>query len=654
MSIQAGIWHFDGRPADVSFLESYSDRTAKCGPDGTNTLLVGSTAMLYRPFHTTSDLRMGHQPHVSKLGNVVTWDGRLDNREELLTQLGQDSCDMPADVEVVAAAFDRWGTECFKKFVGDWAFAGWNPRERILTLAIDYMAIKHLHYYLECDKVTWGTDLEALVLGSGEQFDLDEEYLAGYLASNPSPGRTPYLQIRSVEPGHFVRIQPGRAFSYAHFQFNPKNNIRYKKDSDYEEHFRYVFRKAVGRRLVSQAPILADLSGGLDSSAIVCVADDIMANEGAETPRLDTCSLYDVNEPEGDDLKYFPIVEKKRGRTGHHLSIASYPNSILPDTRSFAITPGRLTTAVELELERSRIWRSSGYRVRLCGIGGDEMLGGVPEPRPELADLIVGMRPLQFLRQAAAWSLVKRKPLTQLAFRSISLLLPAAIRAVIMKESRPLSWINPGFAARFKLTRRQLGPLERYGFWLPSRQECARTAVAMSRRMGRESPPSTIVEEVRYPYLDQTLVEFLLSVPRTQIIRPRERRSLMRRALAGLVPEEILIRRTKATAARGPMVALANDWEQLDRLLETSPIGLRGCVDQIDFRKALTAAKSGNAPQLVSLLQTLSLELWLGNAIRHGLIRQSVCGNSPKPESPLSKAAKQPAGMGDSQQANIS
>jgi asparagine synthase (glutamine-hydrolysing) len=454
---------------------------------------------------------------------------------------------------------------------------------------------------------------------------------------------TPYLQIRSVEPGHFVRIHAEQAVSRAHFQFNPKLKITYKTDAEYEEHFRHVFRQAVRRRLRSDAPILADLSGGLGSSSIVCMADDILAKEGAETLRLDTYSHYDLGEPHGDDYQHFTIVENKRSRTGHHLNIAAYPNSILPDASLFTVTPGGLGAPPELELERARIWRSNGYTVRLCGIGGDEMLGGVPEPRPELADLIVQMRPIQFIRQTLAWSLVKRKPWIQLALQSAALLLPDAIKALAMKEAKVASWLDAGFTARFKLSRRQLGAMERYGFWLPSRQEAARTAVAMSRRMARESACGSTIEEVRCPYLDQSLIEFILSVPRSQIIRPGERRSLMRRALAGLVPDEILSRRTKGTAARRPMLALANDSEELDKLLHSSLACFYGYINQLQFRDTVIAAKRGNAPQLVRLLQTLSLELWLGSAFRHNLIRPPLRAglarlDGPKPTMPTEQS----------------
>jgi len=139
------------------------------------------------------------------------------------------------------------------------------------------------------------------------------------LAHNPDAHLTPYLEIREVPPGQFVRVRDGSAVIDRFWRFSPTSRIRYKTDAEYEEHFRHVFRQSVQRRLRSDSPVLAELSGGLDSSSIVCMADDILAKEGAETSRLDTLSYYDKTEPSGDDWTYFQKVEAKRGRAGIHI-----------------------------------------------------------------------------------------------------------------------------------------------------------------------------------------------------------------------------------------------------------------------------------------------------------------------------------------------
>ena len=89
MSVQAGIWNFDGRPVDRRLLEKLSDSLRQQGPDGESRYVDGSVALLYRPFHTTAESRQEKQPYTSRRGFILTWDGRLDNREVLIAELVQ-------------------------------------------------------------------------------------------------------------------------------------------------------------------------------------------------------------------------------------------------------------------------------------------------------------------------------------------------------------------------------------------------------------------------------------------------------------------------------------------------------------------------------------------------------------------------------------
>src|SRR5437867_2112110 len=137
MSAQAGIWNFDGKPTDRDSLLKLSDVIARYGLDGENMHIDGSIGLLYRPFHTTPESRRERQPHVSPRGFVMTWDGRLDNREELIELLRGELGSDYTDVAIVAAAFDQWETYCFHTLVGDWAVSIWKPEQRELIMAAD-------------------------------------------------------------------------------------------------------------------------------------------------------------------------------------------------------------------------------------------------------------------------------------------------------------------------------------------------------------------------------------------------------------------------------------------------------------------------------------------------------------------------------------
>lgn len=621
MSAQAGIWNFDGSPAPAELLAKLSDAITQYGPDGESTYFDGPVGMLYRPFHTTVESRLERQPRVSPRGLVITWDGRLDNREELIPQLYNELMGEPTDVATVMAAYERWGTDCFRRLIGDWALSLWDPAERTLLLAKDYMGIRHLYYYLTEKRVVWCTHLAPIVLLSGVSFTLNDEYIAGYLAMYPEAHLTPYREIQAVPPGHFVTIRNGKATVHRYWSFEPKRRIRYKTDAEYEEHFRQVFRQAVRRRLRSDSPILAELSGGLDSSSIVCMADDILAKGEAEVPRVDTLSYYDKTEPQGDDWLYFTKVEEKRGRTGHHIDTGKYGVSFSVKHSTFLVVPGSLGDGQGPEAEQRAVMERGGYRAVLSGIGGDEFLGGVPEPRAQLADLIVQLRLGELARQLMAWSLVKRKPWIQLLFETFGGLLPPAFAARLLKEAKVESWVDKRFARQQQLAKRQLGPSESFGFRLPSRRAYARAWEVVSRQMADKLPPALCCEEKRYPYLDQSLVEFLISIPASQLLRPGERRSLMRRALANLLPPAVLSRRTKGIAARSYMLAVETHWTELEGIFRL-PLGSHlGYVDAQHFQDDLRATRNGKSPHLVRMMKGISLELWLRDLAARGLIR---------------------------------
>jgi len=621
MSVQAGIWNFDGRPVDPELLRAFRDSLKQQGPDGESWYVGGQIALLYRPFHTTPESRCEKQPYISRRGNILTWDGRLDNREVLIAELRSDLGINLTDVAIVAAAFDRWDSDCFRRVVGDWAVTVWKREQRELLLAADYMSIRHIFYYLKNDQVWWATDLTPLVLHSNDKFHIDDEYIAGYFAHDPDSYLTPYQEIREVPAGHFARIHNGAASVERYWRFNSKSRIRYKTDAEYEEHFRYVFRQSVQRRLRSNSPVLAELSGGLDSSSIVCMGDHILAHEGKHLPRLDTISYYDNTEPSGDDSVYFQKVELKRGRVGAHIDSSKAGNSVASlEYREFSPLPGQLGTGQKTGDERTDIVRSGGYRVVLSGIGGDEFTGGVPDPRSQLADLIVQFKFVTLAQQLMAWSLVKRRPWVQLLWQSAIDVLPASLGQYFVKEAKVEPWIQENFAKRTRLAIRQIGVDEHFGLWLPTRRSCISGVLMMASKLAKYTPPVLALEETRYPFLDQNLIEFILSIPASQLLRPGERRSLMRRSLAGIVPQEILSRRTKQVGARTPVLILEKHWDELRNIYQNSLSSSLGYVHEDRFLKVISDARAGKAVPLVRILWTISLEYWLRHLAGRGLL----------------------------------
>lgn len=621
MSVQFGKWNFAGEPPAPQTVKKIQSLLAPYGPDGTNLYSEGGVIILYGALRSTSESRGEPQPQITMSGAAVVWDGRLDNRGELVRSLREGLSLGSSDAAIVRAAYERWGTRCFPNLVGDWALSVWNPRDHSLVLAKDPVGTRPLYYSIAQRGVSWSSILDPLVLFSEETLTLDEEYIAGCLSLFPAVHLTPYTSIRSVPPSSFVRIEAGRATVERYWDFDPAKKIRYASDREYEEHFCSVFAESVRRRLRSDGPVLAELSGGIDSSSIVCMADSLIACGAADSSRLDTVSYYDDSEPNWNERPLFSKVEEQRGRTGLHIDVSSQRTlgSI------FDAGPLRISPASEREPSLARrklnaFLTAHGHRVVLSGLGGDEVTGGVPTPTAELADLATRGELRRLARQLKVWALDRRRPWFHLLGEMVRRFLPISL-ARAPEHLRPAPWLAPRFVERH---RAALAGYESRLHWfghLPTFQENLAALGALRRQLGADVLPCEPAHEKRYPYLDRDLLEFLFAVPREQLLRPGQRRSLMRRALAGVVPEEVLNRKRKAFVSRRTFVEISEQFDGLLPKLDAMITASLGIVDRAAFRRELEKARVGLETLPVALWRTIGMEAWLRNLDARGLLK---------------------------------
>src|SRR5437667_152724 len=134
MSVQFGRWNFEGQGPAPEYIERVSAALAPYGPDSNESYCKGGVKILYRAFHTTKESHRETQPHISPSGAVITWDGRLDNRAELISELRDSLTISSTDLAIVAAAYEKWANTCFAKLISDWALSIWNPVNRSLPL----------------------------------------------------------------------------------------------------------------------------------------------------------------------------------------------------------------------------------------------------------------------------------------------------------------------------------------------------------------------------------------------------------------------------------------------------------------------------------------------------------------------------------------
>jgi asparagine synthase (glutamine-hydrolysing) len=338
-------------------------------------------------------------------------------------------------------------------------------------------------------------------------------------------------------------------------------------------------------------------------------------------------------------------VEEKRGRVGHHIDLSSLKgeDSHRPfgaDFASdrFAATPIPNSRTSELFKQNAAYIRSQGYRVTLCGIGGGEVTGdGVPTPTPEFQNLLARARFVTLARQLKAWAAKMRKPQLPLLWE--------ALRGFVFRDipewaNPAVPWFHPGFlrgnraalcgyASRVKL----FGPL-------PSFQHNLCTLDADRRLFALWLLEPAPLREVRFPYLDRDFLEFMYAIPREQIVGVGQRRFLMKRALVGIVPDEILNRKKKemihqATSTNVSAESTSAEWPSLVEIGQHIVASSIAIIDSNRFWEALQRARRNEEIPIESLTNTLMLESWLRHLTTERVLANSISNQETSTTSPL-------------------
>jgi asparagine synthase (glutamine-hydrolysing) len=358
----------------------------------------------------------------------------------------------------------------------------------------------------------------------------------------------------------------------------------------------------------------------MDSSSIVCVADRIIEGSEQTVRALDTVSYFDDLEPNWNERPFVAIVERHRSRAGYHIDA---PQCLYlakgGGKERFDATPCSVGASPDAARRFADCLSSESYRVLLSGIGGDEVTGGVPTPLPELADALARAKFIELFRLLMTWALKKRKPWPHLLLELIREFLPRNLSSLTTIQSRQAPWLKPSFLHQHRLA---FNPKQRLRLFssLPSFQDNLRTLEVLRRQMACSAVLAEPLYEMRYPYLDRDLLEFLFAVPPHQLLRPGQRRSLMRRALRGIVPEEILDRRRKAAVARSPMVAISQALDDLFEANQEMASEIFGLVNSAVFRDAVKRIQVDETVPLIPVIRTIGMEVWLRQLTASGLV----------------------------------
>ena len=617
MSIIFGVVNEEDRDVTEPELRQLAIATDRFARDGLFVKVNRNAGMGFQPYHTHKRSRLEHLPRIDPFGDMVVFDGRLDNHAELSNLL--DIHDRAAaDSEIVLLAFRRWGEDSFARFVGDWALAVWSRRDRALYLARDHAGTRTLYFEIVRGRVLFSTYLETFFAIPGQR-NLSASYAVSYLSGSLVPGLTPYSGVLSVAAGNYVAVENGKVRNKRHWVWLSNARITQQRDDYYEEQFVSLFRIAVARRIEGVAEAVAELSGGIDSSSIVCMADAISRSTSGATGVIDTLSYVNTLEKENDDHLFVRLIEERRHKTGTHVDTAT-------TLRAFTASclceypyrlPGGDSSSILYEEQLKRVCEKHGYRVIISGVGGDELLGGVPNPFPELGDYLRSVAIGLFFSQTFQWSLTRREPLLQTVVDTTKFVRDVYTTHSTRKSYHP-SWLRQTAIDYFERPSEDAESAHFVLHYLPSAIHNGRVWELLVLSLPHLFPTSLSRYEYRYPYLDRDLVEFLLRIPRSQIIRSTERRSLMRRGLRHIVPNQILERKRKAFSYRRPLLELRSAQPQIETLFRHSLLAELGLIDAAKFLAEFRLALIGKLDHSWShIRRSIAMELWLQETNRN-------------------------------------
>jgi asparagine synthase (glutamine-hydrolysing) len=613
MSAIAGIYGLRGAAPDGNALRRLGAALADLGADGRHYFLLPPVGMVFAAFHTDRESRRAPQPAATPEGGVLAWNGRLDNRRDLERQLAADLPADPRETDVVVAAYRRWGRAGFSRLIGDFSLALWDAAERHLVLACDAFAVRPLYYVETRDFLYWSSRARPLLAAAGLSAVVDEEFVASFLTCSRPSRHSPFRDVRMLPPGCSLAVGRDRRELERYWSPDPARTVRYRSDAEYEAHFRTLFREAVACRMRSDAPVYADLSGGLDSSSIVCVGDDALAAGEAETRELRTVSWVYDEATSSDERPFIRLVEDWRDRRGLHIRDEEHPTlRRIPAWYRPDYPHGQLAFLARNDFLAARMGEA-GARVLLRGTGGDHVLnGGLGRMPLEPADLLRCGRFAAAVHASFAWSRALRRPWHSVLWQGgVHPLLPPALRARRQSFYPLESWFEPAFVKRTRLAERVLGVEDDLGFELPSARQRYTLIREVCRDVGWEFFTTSGCVEMRFPFLDRRLVEFLLAVDVGQLMRPGEMKSLLRRALVGTLPEGIRLRRSKAGPDESLYRACLREWSWLAEYVADARVCALGFVDRRALRETFHRLRHGAKLTTPQLLRTLCLEFWL-------------------------------------------
>lgn len=538
LSIEAGA----SRPDIKPMLLALSHR----GPDAEGVYSDEYVSLGHRRLSIIDLSESANQPFVDHTGRyIMVYNGEMYNFEAVRKELEGYPFLTNSDTEVLLAAYIRWGVSCIDRFKGMFAFAIWDKVEKSLIVCRDRLGVKPLYYAVKNGCFMFASEVRSLMATGLLSRKLNREYVPDYLTfqSFGSPG-SPVQDVMQIEAGTYIFISNGKITRNRYWDFGGEGtDIDFSDIHAVKGEIRRLLRQSVSQRLVSDVPIGAFLSGGIDSSAVVALMSEV-------SDRTPVTFNIAFKEEEYDERRYAELIAKKY-HTEHKVIELSQTDFLVNLENALNSIDSPSADGVNTYVV-SRAIREAGITVALSGVGGDELFAGYPFfsdyiKLRRFTGLFNHTHPIR--KVVSSWlhsannrtqrvaSLLSKPKL------DISTLYPqfrTVISPRLIKELTKLPWNGQTEVERQLFSRlpaleampqlSQVSLAEYLGY----------TQHTLLKDTDQMSMASSL--EVREPFFDHELIDFVLMIP-DAIKMPTYPKSLLVESLKPLLPDEIVFRK---------------------------------------------------------------------------------------------------------------
>lgn len=586
------------------------------GPDDQGVMLKPGIALGMRRL-SIIDLAGGRQPISNEDGAVtIVFNGEIYNYRDLQAHLQSSGHRFVtnSDTETIVHAYEEFGAACVERLRGMFAFAIWDDKEKQLFIARDRVGKKPLYYTVtNRGSLVFGSELKSLLEHPEVERRVNPQAIDAYFSLGYVPDPMSIFEnIEKLPPGHHLTFKNGRLNVERYWDFRYESNGNGHKAADYLEELRELLSEAVKLRLVSDVPLGAFLSGGVDSSTVV----GLMARH-LDQP-VKTFSIG-FNEDSYDELKYARITAKKFG-TDHHEFIVTPDICDVVDQLAWHFDEpfadsSAIPTYVVSKLAREHV------TVVLSGDGGDELFAGYTRYLTERSrskfDVVPRivkeglMDPLSRALPHGAWG---RNYLHNVSLDPISRYLDTVSVFTGLNKSTL-------YSADFNDQLRDHDHLKAYFRELSGNVNTDAPLDSLLYIDSKTYLPGDILTKVdrmsmavsleaRVPLLDHKLIEFVTRIPASMKMAGFETKHLFKRAIADLVPEEIINRPKQGFGV--PIQQWINEQlrERIRDTLNDQRTRQRGYITRAHVETLLEEHERGRRDHAMALWSLLMLELW--------------------------------------------